>query len=46
MLKEAYVKMLGEGLQMDFRKISCGEILANNSVEDKSNADYICFVIS
>lgn len=45
-LKEAYAKMLGEGILLDFCSISCERILRNFDVEDWSSDRYYCYVVS
>ena len=44
-LKEAYVKMTGEGLGLDFRKIRVKKIMEQYIVEDHSTGEYVCFIV-
>jgi len=44
-IKEAYAKMLGSGLRLDFRSISVDEITKRCHLVDYSTKDYICFAI-
>lgn len=45
-LKEAYSKYLGLGLNIDFRDISVNDITKHENVTNLSTGDYICFVVS
>ena len=44
-LKEAYSKMTGEGLKLDFRKISTDEIRGKYQVKDLSDDKLIAYVV-
>lgn len=44
-IKEAYSKLLGLGLNFDFKKISAQSICLNNNIYNLSCNDYICYVI-
>ena len=45
-LKEAYSKYLGLGLNMDFREVSVDGIFDSETVLDLSRERYVCFVVS
>lgn len=45
-LKEAYTKYLGLGLNIDFRDISTNDIMEHENVTNLSTNDYVCFVVS
>ena len=44
-LKEAYVKMLGDGLRLGFRSFSTSEVLKKYTVIDYSTEQYYCYVV-
>ena len=44
-LKEAYAKMLGVGLELGFNKVSCAEIRKRCRVEDWSGREYVSYVV-
>ncbi|MBQ8156566.1 4'-phosphopantetheinyl transferase superfamily protein [Candidatus Saccharibacteria bacterium] len=45
-IKEAYGKYLGLGLNIDFRDISTNDIMEHENVTNLSTNDYVCFVVS
>ena len=45
-LKEAYTKFLGLGLNIDFRDISANDIMEHENVTNLSTDKYVCFVVS
>ena len=45
-IKEAYSKYLGLGLNVDFRDISTSDIMGHENVTNLSTNDYVCFVVS
>ena len=44
-LKEAYVKYLGVGLELGMKNISCAEIRQKCLVENWSTEDYVAYVV-
>lgn len=43
-IKEAYAKLLGVGIGLDFRSVSVPQIQQKVRIEDYSTDDYICYI--
>ena len=44
-IKEAYAKLLGVGIGLDFRSVSVPQIKQKARIEDYSADDYICYIV-